>query len=170
MINMNAYTQTQAQADNEVIINGVSFGYLTDTDTERIISIIRGMQNGKPMQASTPVKAPKAKAQTKSEEPKPVKTFDDAVIGITPIAVKGKVAFSIANVPGRNGAKLLIKSKGFAWDSTLKGADGKANIFVGTPAQAKELGITAKSTSLNVPGEWIQRASEAKAEKKAKRA
>lgn len=161
------YTQAQAQAVNEVIIDGVSFGYLTDVDAERIISIIRGMQDGKPLQAQAPTKAPtKAKAQPKAE-----KVFNDCDVSITQVALKGKVAFTIAgNEVGRSGAKAYIKAHGFAWDGSIVGANGKANVFVGTPAQAKEVGLTTKSTKIHVPAEWVKKASEQKAEKKAKKA
>lgn len=164
------YTQAQAQAVNEVIIDGVSFGYLTDENAERIISIIRGMQDGKPLQAQAPTKAPtKAKAQPKAE--KAEKVFNDCDVSITQVALKGKVAFTIAgNEVGRSGAKAYIKAHGFAWDGSIVGANGKANVFVGTPAQAKEVGLTTKSTKIHVPAEWVKKASEQKAEKKAKKA
>ena len=164
MINMNAYTNTQAQADNEVIINGVSFGYLTDADTERIISIIRGMQDGKPLQAQAPTQAPK-KAEPKAYEP-----ATDVQVPITPVkAGTGKVAFTLGYGAGRAGAKLAVKNAGFAWDASY--ADDKhKGAYVGTTAQAKALGITAKSTKLTVSAQWVQAGRDKAAEKKAKKA
>lgn len=48
------------KADNEVVINGTSFGFLTDADTEKLIGIIRGFQSGTPNSTeSKPVKATK---------------------------------------------------------------------------------------------------------------
>lgn len=76
MLNFN---QTSNKADNEVIINGFSFGFLTDKDTERLVSIIKGMQNGTEIKASKPTSTAKAveKKPTKvvlNEEPKDYST------------------------------------------------------------------------------------------------
>ena len=165
MINTSMYTQAQV-ADNEVVINGVSFGKLADKDAERLITIIRGMQSGTPVQASTPAKAP-AKASKKPVELAPA---EDVVLDITPVtAPKGQVAFTLGWGNGRGGAKLMVKDAGFAWSEALAG-EGHKGAWVGTTAQAKKLGITAKSTKLTVSATWVQAGRDKAAEKAAKRA
>ena len=161
MIDMSKYTQVAQVADNEVVINGVSFGKVTNTDAERIISIIRGMQD-----MSTPTQV--SKPERKREELAPA---EDVVLKITPVAVgKGKVAFTLGYGAGREGAKAYIKSVGFAWDGTIDCGNGKHNAYVGTTAQAKELGLTSKSTTLNVPAQWVQAGRDKAQAKAAKRA
>lgn len=152
------FTNTQAQvlADNEVVINGHSFGKLTDTDTERLITIIRGMQSG--ISVGTPTQASKSKQE---------RTYDPATDVTLPIAVvkatKTKFAFTLGYGSGRAGAKLLIKQSGFAWD-----ADAKA--WAGTPANAEKLGLTKDSTTLAVPADSVQAGRDKAAAKAAKRA
>ena len=46
MLDMNVYVVKEEVRDNEVSINGISFGKLSDRETEQIISIIRSMQAG----------------------------------------------------------------------------------------------------------------------------
>ena len=81
MLNFN---QTTNKADNEVIINGFSFGFLTDKDTERLVSIIKGMQNGTEIKAKKLIDA--------GYEGKTV------VLGIRPEDIKDEEMF-ISNSP-----------------------------------------------------------------------
>ena len=161
MIDASKYTQTQV-ADNEVTIAGVSFGKLTNTDAERIIAIIRGMQAG----------AEPGSARTQASKPEPKREYEPATDVTLPITVtkctKTQFAFTLGYGGGRAGAKLLIREAGFAWNADLKA-------YAGTPTQAQALGLalakgnaTLKVSAANVQAGRDKAA--AKAERRAKRA
>jgi len=163
MIDASKYTQTQV-ADNEVTIAGVSFGKLTDTDAERIIAIIRGMQSG--------AEPGNARTQAQASKPEPKREYEPATDVTLPITVtkctKTQFAFTLGYGGGRAGAKLLIREAGFAWNADLKA-------YAGTPKQAEALGLAlAKgNATLKVSAASVQAGRDkaaAKAERKAKRA
>lgn len=119
---------------------------------------------------SSPVSAP-APTPTPAQR-KPLPEAEDVTIPVTPVkAERGKVAFTLGYGNGRGGAKLMIKNAGFTWDSSLAD-DTRKGAWVGTTAQAKSIGLTTKSKTLNVSAEWVQKGrdkAEAKAERRARK-
>lgn len=117
---------------------------------------------GAPAQVSAPAPAP-----APVQERKPLAPAENVVLAITrKSAGRGKYAFTLGYGAGRAGAKALVKDAGFAWDGDLKA-------YVGTTAQAKALGLTAKSTEIAVSAQWVQVGrdkAQAKAERKAHKA
>lgn len=112
------------------------------------------------------------------------RTYDaptDVYLEIEPITVKGKKAFRLGYGGGRGGAKMLIKSVGFAWSADY--ADDKhKGAWVGTSEQYKKLTVKDvvfnegkkdehKGKALLVSAEWVQKGrdkAEAKANKRNK--
>lgn len=88
--------EKKSVADNEVVINGMSFGFLNDDDTKKLITIIRGFQSGVAMNDSK-------KSTPKSTESKSVR--------------KVKVGYHISQWNG-----LFCISRGQLVDGKLKNA------------------------------------------------
>ena len=113
-------------------------------------------------QVSAPTPAP---VQTPAPAPKAYAPVADHDINIEHVSVgRGKYGLRIGYMGGGHaGAKLMVKDAGFAWDDTLKA-------WVGTTAQAKALGLTAKSTTLHLPAQWQQAGRDKAAAKAARKA
>lgn len=71
MLNFNQ--NTNVVADNEITINGTSFGMLSDEDTKRLISIIRGMQSGSRTTSTPTTTVTKSTKSTKKSTHTPAK-------------------------------------------------------------------------------------------------
>lgn len=126
----------------------------------------------------TIVKQPIAQEAPKRKE---LSAPTDVYIEIEPLPLKGKKAFRLGYGSGRGGAKLLIKSVGFAWSDEF--ADDKhKGAWVGTSAQYKKLTVKDvvfnegkkdehKGKGLLISAEWVQKGrdkAQAKAKRKAK--
>ena len=114
-----------------------------------------------------------AAPQTRKKERKPLGEAKDVEIGIIviPKQPKGRFAFRLKTGEGKQGAKMRLKDAGFTWDGDVdtQGLHKYAGAYVGTTAMAKALGLTAKSTTLSVPADWVQKGrdfAKAKAEKR----
>lgn len=118
--------------------------------------------------STTASATPSVSAPVKSE-PKERKPVTDGTLPITVRkSPKGVYAFNLGYGEGREGAKLMVKDAGFKWDASYAD-DHFKGAFVGTTAQAKALGLTAKSTEIAYTAEWQQKGRDkaaAKAERK----
>lgn len=115
-----------------------------------------------------------AAPQTRKKARKPLGEAKDVEIGIIviPKQPKGRFAFRLKTGEGKQGAKMRLKDAGFTWDGDVdtQGLHKYAGAYVGTTAMAKALGLTAKSTTLSVPADWVQKGRDFAAAKAAKRA
>lgn len=117
MLNFNE--NNQMVADNEVVINGKSFGFLTDTDCEKLIGIIKGMQSGqsgKQLSSTTVVVKSTQKADSKDfpDLGKPAET-----VGFCTLYNGGLVRYwENGFVPDKvkYGIKMSLKDAGAVWD------------------------------------------------------
>ena len=117
------------------------------------------------------VSAPAAPTQDAPKERKPLAPATDVELPITRVkAPKGMYAFTLGAGAGKAGAKLQIKDGGFKWDASFAEEGVRYGAWVGTAAQAKALGLTAKSDALTVTASWVQAGRDKAAAKAARRA
>ena len=108
------------------------------------------------------------KLGTKTKVKQPiVKELKEECIELEMVTVKGQKAFLLGYGDGRNGAKELIKSVGFFWNTALRDNNRKG-AWCGTLAQFKKLETRTmifkegtekehKGIGLVVPKEWVQK-------------
>ena len=115
MLNFNQ--TTNKVADNEVVINGFSFGFLTDDDTQKLVSIIKGMQSGA-------VSAPKSGLVFADEQPKKAKEIAPAQD--YKVVIEGKdnaVWYSATAQDVRQVVNNQLKLAGFTYDKDYERPD-----------------------------------------------
>ena len=123
MLNFNT---NKVVADNEVIINGHSFGMLTDTDTEKLIGIIKGMQSGQPTGTKTYTASSTAKAEKPSKSDFPTIDHGKALETVGFVSrYDGNVVTYWDNgfVPNKvkYGIKMSLKDAGAEWSAEKGG-------------------------------------------------
>lgn len=126
MLNFNAQN-TQVLADNEITINGFSFGKLTDADAKHLIDIIHGMQNlyG---ETAHEVSAPKsglvfeedvqAQAKAQAKQIAPAQDYE--------VVLEGKdnmVWFACNAKDARQAVNTQLKAAGFTYDKDAERPD-----------------------------------------------
>ena len=122
MLNFNEINQMVA--DNEVVINGKSFGMLTDVDAEKLIGIIKGMQSGNGKQLSTTTATKKTEVVVKPTQKADSKDFPDLgkpaeTVGFCTLYNGGLVRYwENGFVPDKvkYGIKMSLKDAGAVWD------------------------------------------------------
>lgn len=137
---------------------------LTDAEKHTLLMTLVALgQSSASKQAQAPTSAPSAPKE-RTLEP-----ATDVTLALTPVSAgKGKVAFTLGFGKGREGAKLMLKDAGFTWDASLALEGVRKGAYVG--ACKNTLGLTSKSTTLNVPATWVQAGRDKAAEKAAKKA
>lgn len=115
MLNFNQ--NTQKLADNEIVINGFSFGFLTDDDTQKLISIIKGYQSGS---AVNTVKSGLVfeEDQPKAKAPREIKPAEDVKV-----VLEGKenaVWYTTTAQDVRQCINAQLKAAGFTYDKTFE--------------------------------------------------
>lgn len=119
-LNLNQLANSVAVVEKmySISIDGVSFGELSETDTEKLIGIIKGMQSGKQLSTTTAPATPKTEVVVKKSSSKVWKNPD---LGTPTCTLKGVVAYkSLVRITAYGNAryaiKMAIKEKGGAWD------------------------------------------------------
>ena len=142
-------TNAQALADNVIVINGVEIARLTDTDAQRVLDVIRGLQSN--AHVSTPVSAPvKPTAKlhieetpTKKAETIPGKPmWQEDFCTVAEVDVDGKKQYRLyitCPVGGEKGKKIRTAIKLSAKDMGAKFAGNydAGEIFWAFPSKAK---------------------------------
>lgn len=118
MINFN--TNTNIVADNEVVINGYSFGKLNDEDTRKLVSIIKGFQTNY-NSVSKPVTGLTFEDEQPKSTTKVIKKADDMTV-----TLEGKgnlVWFSCTANDTRTVVNGMLKDAGFVYNKDAERTD-----------------------------------------------
>lgn len=120
--NMFTLNSTKAVAQNEVVINGFSVGFVSDRDAEKLYSIVKAMMNGDTVKNVTPNSNPKV--STKPSKSK--LNAKDAKVSLT----RKKNVVTLDNSVGKDTFGILRKIV----EEDLGGAYRKGEGFVFKPA------------------------------------
>ena len=125
MLNMNALTQV---ADNEIRINNVVVGRLTDEDATKLLGIIRGMMGTQDTQVAHEVSAPtsglvfeedvQAQAKAQAKQIAPAQDYE--------VVLEGKdnmVWFACNAKDARQAVNTQLKAAGFTYDKDAERPD-----------------------------------------------
>lgn len=138
-------TNAQALADNVIVINGVEIARLTDTDAQRVLDVIRGLQSnaGVPTPATPTATLHIEDAPAKKVETIPGKPmWQEDFCTVTTVDVDGKKQYRLyitCPVGGEKGKKIRTAIKLSAKDMGAKFAGNydAGEIFWAFPSKAK---------------------------------
>lgn len=147
---LNFAQNTQTLADNEVIINGFSFGKLTDADAKHLIDIIHGMQNlyG---ETAHEVSAPKSGLVFEEDLPHTVKAREISAPKDYEVVLEGRdnlVWFSCTSKDVRQVVNAQLKGAGFVYDKDAERPDTYKRDYTGKDGVTHKVGEHKK-------GAWV---------------
>lgn len=129
MLNLNAMN---AIADNEIRINNVVVGHLTDADAQRIWDIVRGMQG----QVSTP-----KQGLVFEEDQKPTKKAEPPKDYEVVLEGKDNAVWFTANAQDvRQAVNAQLKAVGFKWDGDVERPDTYKRDYTGKDGVTHKVG------------------------------